>query len=217
MARMTKKRNRPPKGQRFARGGANGYAALVAQRTKAKGEKPKRRKLDDYETPEDKTAHLTNAVQFRGPVFECAAGSGRMVRALRAAGLKVTAQADIKSGHDFLKRTKTFPGNIITNPPYRDGLADAFVRQALKLADGRVAMLMETKFIHGDKRAANLFHATPPEFLIVIPERIYFHIAGSNDQIPAQFFNHVWLVWPDRKTRQRGGYKTQTIWAGGFG
>lgn len=214
MSRLAKNKVRPVKGQRFARGGANGYAALVKQRTGE--EKPKRRKLDDYETPEDKTAHLTNNVKFRGPVFEPAAGSGRMVRALRAAGLKVTAQGDIKSGHDFLKRTKTFPGDIITNPPYRDGLADKFVRHALKLADGRVAMLMETKFIHGDKRARDLFNVTPPELVIVIPERVYFHIAGSNDQIPAQFFNHVWLVWPNRLNRARE-YQTRIVWAKEFG
>lgn len=190
----------------------NGYAALVKQRAEGK---TKRRKLDDYETPEDKTAYLVDALKFKGPVLECAAGSGRMARALAQFGkLKVT-RADIKTGQNFLKRTVKWNGDIITNPPYRDGLADAFVRHALKLADGRVAMLMETKFLHGDKRASALYHDTPPEMILIVPERIYFFEgSGKNAKpIPAQFFNHVWLVWPDRKTRQRGGYVTKTVWA----
>jgi hypothetical protein len=188
----------------------NGYAALVRQR--ASGE-TKRRRLDDYETPEDKTAYLTDAVKLRGPILEPACGSGRMIRALRdATGLKVTG-FDIKEGKagDFFRRTKLWPGDIVTNPPYRDGLAERFARHALKLADGRVAMLMQSGFLWGDKRASGLYAECHPELVIIIPERIYFFEAGK--PIASQFFNHAWLVWPDRKARSRGSYDTRTRWA----
>jgi predicted RNA methylase len=190
----------------------NGYAALTRKR--AEEPKGKRRRLDDYETPEDVTARLFKHVKFRGPFFEPCAGSGRMVRAIKAAvqGAKVIA-ADIKTGQNFLERTKPFAGDIITNPPYRDGLADAMVNHALKIADGRVAMLMEAKFAFGAKRADALYMSNPPDFEIIIPDRIYF-FEGSGKQIPSQFFNHVWLVWPPRKVRDgRANVGTRKIWA----
>lgn len=194
----------------------NGYAALVRQRSSGD---TKRRRLDDYETPEDKTVYLTDAVKFHGPILEPACGSGRMVRALRdELGVSVVGY-DIKlvKSHDFFKRVKRWRGDIVTNPPYRDGLAERFTRHALKLADGRVAMLMQSGFLWGDKRATGLYADCPPEKVIVIPERIYFFAAGK--PITSQFFNHAWLVWPERKKRERGGYDCPIVWAqsnGGF-
>lgn len=187
----------------------NGYAAL--SRARAEEPKGKRRKLDDYETPEDVTARLMKRVKFKGPFLEPCAGSGRIVRAIKAAVRSARiATADVKTGQNFLERTKTFPGDVITNPPYRDGLADAFVNHALKIADGRVAMLMEAKFAFGGKRTANLYASNPPEFEIVIPDRIYFFAGGK--PITSQFFNHVWLVWPERK--KRGAHVVTTkLWA----
>lgn len=195
----------------MAKGGANGYAALSKQRA-AGG--TKRRKLDDYETPEDKTEKLLAILTGKTPTLEPAAGSGRIARVLRAAGRHVTT-ADIKNGQNFLKRTKTFPGDLVTNPPYRDGLADLFVKHALKIADGRVAMLMEAKFLFGSKRELNLYRDCPPSHIIVIPERVYFYEGSGKaaKQISSQFFNHVWLVWPNRRARAAGKYQTVTVWA----
>jgi len=192
-------------------GGSNGYASMVWNKKK-KGARPKgkRRKLDNYETPPRNTFQVTEAIKFKGPILEPACGSGRMVHALRAStGLKVTG-FDLKNGHDFLARTAIWPGDIVTNPPYGNGMADAFANHALKLADGRVAVLVELKFLTGDRRAAKLFRRLRPELVIVIPERIYF-FAGKKP-IPAQFYNHCWIVWPDRKTRRRGNYETKLIW-----
>lgn len=175
--------------------GSNGYKNLV----KTRGA---RRKLDDYETPENVAAMLCAAVKFRGPIFEPAIGTGRLARALRKyTGLKVTG-TDIKTGTDFLNRSKTWAGDLITNPPYRDGLADAFTTKALEVADGRVALLLELKFLTGEKRTRNLFWPNPPEIVIIHPGRIYF-FEGAGDPIKSQFFNHAWVVWPERKYRGR--------------
>lgn len=191
----------------------NGYAALVKARD---ARNTKRRKLDDYETPDDKVAYLWDFVPlFTGPILEPACGSGRMVRVLRKLyGVRVHG-SDIKTGANFFDR-KSWAGDIVTNPPYRDGMADAFPRHALRIATGKVAMLMETKFLHGDKRASGLYAEHKPECVIVIPERIYFYAGGR--PITSQFFNHIWIVWPERKKRERGGYETKLYWAnsGGF-
>lgn len=188
----------------------NGYAALVnARKDKPKG---KRRKLDDYETPSEDTERLCRFVKFRGPILEPAAGSGRMARALFTwTGKRVTTQ-DIKRGQDFTTRTKKWHGDIITNPPYRDGLADAFVYKALELADGRVAMLMELKYLTGSKRAQELYTVCKPEAIIVIPGRIYFYEGGTKKQIQSQFYSHCWIVWPPRPLRGPG-VRTETHWA----
>lgn len=200
--------------------GKNGFAALVKQRTEGS---TKRRKLDDYETPEAITRYLLQRVGFRGPILEPAAGSGRMVRVLREAMKCCAANApdrhsprvvadDIKDGGDFLKRATKWAGDIVTNPPYRDGLAERFVRHALKLADGRVCMLMQSGFIWGDRRANGLYAESKPDVVIVVPERIRFYV--NNKPIDSQFFNHAWLCWPDRKTRyQAVGYSTVVHWA----
>jgi hypothetical protein len=167
--------------------------------------KGKRRKLDDYETPEGVTLALINTIAFPegDKVLEPAAGSGRMANVLRTrAGLKVST-ADIKRGADFLKRQATFPGHIITNPPYKDNLAEKFCRKALTLADGKVAMLVQSGFVYGDKRATGLFTDFVPSHFIHIPERILFINAGTGEPIDSQFYNHLWVVWDERGKRTR--------------
>lgn len=194
--------------------GRNGFAALVKQRIEGS---TKRRLLDDYETPEAVTRYLVKQVPLRGPILEPAAGSGRMVNVLKGAidsapiGYRKVTGTDIKTGHNFLERESRWPGDIVTNPPYRDGLAERFVRHALKLADGRVCMLMQSGFIWGDRRASGLYAESKPDVVIVVPQRIRFIV--GNKPIDSQFFNHAWLCWPDRKTRDRGGYKTTVHWA----
>lgn len=187
--------------------GSNGYANMVRNR-KPRG---KRRKLDDYETPGEVTSALCRAVQFKGPILEPAAGSGRMARALRAETGRRVVTADLKRGVDFLKRTKHWPGDIVTNPPYGAGRADAFVRHALKLARGKVAMLLELKYPTGEKRVTELFSGhLKPEAMVWIPWRIQFIVNGK--PIKSQFYNHCWVVWPEKRLRNVS-HDCKTYWA----
>jgi len=176
----------------------NGYAAFVR-----KG-KSKRRKLDDYETPESAIRPLTSWYRdlFLGsdPILEPAAGSGRMAKVLREETNSKVYESDIKQGKDFLKRKEKWPGHIITNPPYKDNLPEKFARHALKLAKGKVALLVEGKWLWGSKRANGLFEEYIPETVIVLSSRIYFH-EGSGKPIKSQFFSHCWVVWPSEENR----------------
>jgi hypothetical protein len=185
----------------------NGYAAMTRKR------KPKakagRRRLDDYETPENVTATLLENVTFQGPILEPAAGSGRMAKVFRRWKYKFTT-ADLKRGQDFLKRKYAWAGSIVTNPPYRDDLPEAFARKALSLADGHVALLVEGKWLWGSKRAAGLFSSYKPSLVIVLSSRIYFH-EGSGKPIPSQFFSHAWVVWPPKAMRGLPGNTTRLI------
>lgn len=199
---------------------SNRFATLSAIRAeeaaapKAKGKAAKtRRPLDDYETPHDATAALSPFVSLSGPLLEPCAGSGRMVRSLKALfpALKIET-SDIKRGRDFMKRTAPFKGHCFTNPPYKGGQAEAVARQALKLASGKVGMLMQLDWLTGSRRAKGIFlDGMKPELIIVIPWRILF-IDGDGKEISGQFFNHCWVVWPERNKRDKNR-TTRIEWA----
>jgi hypothetical protein len=184
----------------------------AAPKTKGKAAKT-RRPLDDYETPFDATAALSPFLSLSGNLLEPCAGSGRMVKALKEIfpALKIET-ADVKRGRDFLKRTAPFKGHCFTNPPYKHGQAEAIARQALKLASGKVGMLMQLDWLTGARRAKGIFlDGLKPELIIVIPWRIMF-IDGDGEQISGQFFNHCWVVWPERDKRAKNR-TTRIEWA----
>jgi hypothetical protein len=194
-----------------ARKGSNRWATM----SRASAAKPakKRRKLDDYETPASATHALAPFLSLSGPLLEPAAGSGRMVRALKELfpALKIES-SDIKRGRDFLKRTAPFKGHCFTNPPYGGGQAEAFARHALKLASGKVGMLMQLDWLTGARRAEGIFlGGLKPELIVVIPWRVMF-IEGDGKEIEGQFFNHCWVVWPERDKREKNR-KTRIEWA----
>lgn len=185
----------------------------VKKTSKQKAPEPKRRPLDDYETPPEPIQALQQFVDLRGSLLEPCAGSGRMVRELKKLypSLKIET-ADIKRGKDFLKRTAPFRGHCFTNPPYGGGLAERFTRQALKLCSGKVGMLVQLDWLTGARRAKGIYlDGLKPELVIVIPWRILF-IDGDGKTIEGQFFNHCWIVWPERDKRA-SNRKTRIEWA----
>ncbi len=158
----------------------------------------KRDNLDVYETPGYITRTLLEHVDFEGPVLEPADGSGRVSRVLEATGLQVQGQ-DIRTGHDFRDYSGPWQGNIITNPPYMDNLAQIFTEHALSVAEGRVAMLLRSGFLWADCRR-ELFRGNPPELILIIPDRILF-IKRDGNPIPGQAHSHEWLIWPRKECR----------------
>lgn len=186
--------------------GANRWATM------ARG-KSKRRPLDDYETPEEVTRALFQFLNFsaRQAILEPCSGSGRMVRALRKLRYKRISSSDLKRGRDFLRRTTRFRGHCVTNPPYRGGLAERFARQALKLCDGKVAMLVQSDFVWGKGRASGMYlDGLRPELVVVIPWRIAFFVGKKRTR--SHFFSHCWVVWPARVFRAANA-STRIEWA----
>lgn len=149
---------------------------------------------DLYETPawvvEALSPHL-RALALH--VWEPAAGSGKMVEALRSLGYRVHA-SDLATGDDFLKAS--LPSNaiqaIVTNPPY--GIGQAFIEHALALTKpvgGVVAMLMHATYDHAKCRR-HLFADCPAFALrLVLTQRIiFFEKPGA-----APSTNHCWFLW----------------------
>ena len=106
---------------------------------------------DCYETPEWVTRALLPHLGNIKSVWEPAAGSGKIVRVLEAAGLLVLS-TDISAGQDFLLADKQSVDAIVTNPPYTS--AALFIEHALRLMSGggKVAMLLRTDFDHAKTR-----------------------------------------------------------------
>ena len=184
-----------------------------------------RRKLDFYPTPEWVTEavvpFLLRHVDTITSVWECAAGDGCMSRVLERHFEEVIS-TDVtdygypycRSGVDFL----AFPGSlrdrtlIITNPPYGD-LAEAFIRQALKItkkASGVVAMLVRHEYVCSKSRV-DLFNKPPYARNVVLTTRPRW----IPDSTGAPRHNYDWCIWdwswqqePVQNFHIRGGKST---------
>lgn len=121
---------------------------------------------------------------------------------------------------DFLEVERApGPCSIVGNPPYSyiDGIAEAFVRKALKLATRRVCMLLPIKW-QGSQIRFNLFDQDcPPEFILVLTQRPSM---PPGDMIPALeavgrafkggVVDYGWYVWNVQKPTPR--HQTRIVW-----
>lgn len=147
---------------------------------------------DEYETPAWCTAalvpHLPSAP---ARIWEPAAGSGKMVRALQDAGYAVIG-TDIATGDDFLKAQSARASIIVSNPPYSH--AQAFIEHALALTKpvgGMVCMLLRCDYDSAATRQHLFGGCTQFAEKLVLTKRIRW-IEGSNG---SPSFNHCWMKW----------------------
>jgi len=152
-----------------------------------------RKERDLYETPAWVTQALIPHITRIRPgmnVYEPAAGSGKMVRALGDAGFMVDAD-DISEGRDFLECKRADHTAIITNPPYV--LACEFIWHAMVMTretGGLVAMLLRTDFDHAQTRSY-LFDRAQFAKKVVLRKRIKWF----EDSKGSPSFNHAWFIW----------------------
>lgn len=101
---------------------------------------------------------------------------------------------------DFLKQTKIFDGDIVTNPPYR--YASEFIYKALSLVnDGnKVCMFLKVQYLEGKSRR-KLYELFPPSRVWVSSSRIQ---CGRNGVFKDSMVAYAWFVWEK-------GYKGETI------
>lgn len=114
---------------------------------------------DYYCEPKWCSERLFEVEKFEGDIWDCAAGMGRIVNSALSAGLGAygsdLVQRDVAhyawAPIDFLRCTKPWGQNIVSNPPFK--IAEAFVKHALELAPKKVAMLLPANWVLGDKRS----------------------------------------------------------------
>ncbi len=155
--------------------------------------------VDRYETPDSVTQALAYRVHLPYCIREPACGTGRMARVFTELGHSVNATDIVEDGVDFLRDDMPAEA-IVTNPPYRDGLAEAFVYHALEVCPGPVAMLLRLGFLTSQGRYRRLFVDHPPSALIVITPRIIFFKADGS-RISGQVHDHAWIVWNTSGTK----------------
>jgi hypothetical protein len=151
---------------------------------------------DFFPTPRWATFALIDNEPFGGEIWECACGDGAMSRVLEEAAARVRSSDLYQRGYgdhgiDFLEARQT-AANIITNPPYNS--AEGFVRNGVRLAKHKFALLLRLAFLEGANRANTIFTRTPPSRVWVFSERITFYPAGAEKK-GSGTTAYAWFVW----------------------
>jgi hypothetical protein len=159
-----------------------------------------RQKDDFYATPPSSTEAFLRVERFDGPIWEPACGDGAISKVLENHGYKVVSTDLVKRGYgetgiDFLMEYQPRAANVVTNPPFK--LASQFVRQALQLTTGKVAMLLKVGFLEGVNRS-DLFDSAPLARVWVYRGRQSFlknGIDATNMNGKGGMIAYAWFVW----------------------
>lgn len=164
---------------------------------------PHRAAYEFYPTPPEATRALLSAESFDGSIWEPACGEGHISKVLEAHGHQVVSTDLVDHGYgepgrDFLTERSPQARNIITNPPYGRGLADAFCRHALALTrstGGKVAMLVAIQSLCHPIRT-EFFQQTSPKVLYALDQCHCFPDGDptrTTRSLMAQ--RYCWIVW----------------------
>ncbi|CAH1661933.1 conserved hypothetical protein [Hyphomicrobiales bacterium] len=161
---------------------------------------------DWYVEPRWTSMRLFQEERFSGRILDPACGKGRILDAARDVGFD-TYGSDVidrgTDGHrfsqvDWLSRPAVgwCPiDNIVSNPPFSH--AEPFVRKALEHASGKVAMLLPSKWLHGDERSRWL-QGTPLRRVLFLTPRPSMPPGGVLDagQSPGGGrVDFAWFIW----------------------
>ena len=144
---------------------------------------------------------LLKREKFSHYIWEPACGEGHLVKPLRERGFQVWASDIIDRGiNDEILDFLTFdskvkwPGDIITNPPYK--YAKEFVEHALDISmDGvKVAMFLKLTFLEGQARR-KLFEKYPPKTIYVFSNRVKCAKNGEFENVPSSAVAYAWFIW----------------------
>ena len=119
---------------------------------------------------------LCSVENFKGGIWECAAGQGHLAKRLEELGYNVISTDLIDRGYcdggvDFLQAKKCFGYNIVTNPPYKFALD--FIYKAMEILPdgGKLALFLKLQFLEGKERK-KMFLQYPPKVVYVSSSRI---------------------------------------------
>jgi hypothetical protein len=162
------------------------------------GDQGARQKDDFYPTPARGIEALLSVESFDGDIWEPACGDGAISKVLEANGYRVASTDLVDRGYgetriDFLMEYSPRARNIITNPPFK--LAVPFVRKAVELSTGKVAMLLKIAFLEGIERS-KLFSSTPLARVWVFSQRLAFVPGDGGRKLDGGgMMAFGWFVW----------------------
>ena len=163
-------------------------------------DREQREKDDFYPTPPEATRALLAVEKFDGPIWEPACGDGAISKELETAGYTVVSSDLVDRGYgesrvDFLMEYKPRAPNIVTNPPFK--MVAPFMRKAVSMTTGKVAMLLRLACLEGKERAT-IYQATPLASIWVFTGRLNFQrgrLAESNADRLGGMIAFAWFVW----------------------
>jgi hypothetical protein len=177
---------------------------------------------DWYVEPRFCVEQLADAVSFEGHwIWDPCCGGGNITDTFADRGHPVIATDIVERGarhfDEIWDATNSGsplcvpPGarvSVVTNPPFNR--AEAIVRQTLKLADHRVAVLQQLSFLASAGRWA-LFDEFPPSDVLILSKRPSMPPGHMIAELGEKAFrggvtDFCWIIWSrphDRETRVR--------------
>jgi hypothetical protein len=173
---------------------------------------------DLYPTPAWAVAALAEHLELAGKsVWECAAGTGKMAEALKAAGAARVYCTDVIDRGYPLDGLFDFTGGgnppalppvdlIVTNPPYGRGnrVAVNFIESGRRqIADrGTLALLLPVDF-DSAKTRSHLFRDDQyfTGKLVLTRRIVWFERSDGEKEAPKE--NHAWFIWSTPVLRTR--------------
>jgi len=140
-------------------------------------------------------------------VWECACGQGHLSKELAREGYNVYSSDLIDRGFgdtkNFLQSTKSFKGDILTNPPFK--LAEQFIEKGMELIPNgnHLILFLKIQFLEGQRRY-KLFKKFPPKYVYVHSSRQQCSKDADFEHLNATTQFYAWYVWEK-------GYKGDTI------
>jgi hypothetical protein len=184
---------------------------------------PRRIPNEFYPTPPEAVRALLSVEAFDGSIWEPACGEGAIAKTLSAAGHEVVstdryAYGFGQSGVDFLAERTSRARHIVTNPPYGQGLADAFLLKALSLTSqtgGKVALLLNLASLCHPNRTA-LWRRVQPARIYAIDGVVCWPDYRCGPP-PEAFTRHryCWVVWcPEHEGQTSFGWLSAAAFSG---
>jgi hypothetical protein len=160
---------------------------------------------DYYPTPWSMVEQLLEVEEFWTEILEPCCGEAMAISGyLEERGYSVEAY-DLFAGkegsrRDFLCENRRFR-HVITNPPNR--LADRFIETALRICDGKIAMLLPLDFLQGQGRYDKFFSVG------FSPDRVHIFIRRPDFRTPLRddgkyktgSITYAWFIWTDGRSK----------------
>ena len=132
-------------------------------------------------------------------IWECACGEGHLSEVLKDNGFNVRSTDLIDRGYgqgnvDFLKSVDEWPGDVLTNPPYK--LAKEFVKKSLEITRKGyyTVMFLKIQFLEGQARL-EMFKKYPPKYIYVNSKRQLCAMNGEFEKYTATAICYCWFIW----------------------
>ncbi|TDX61951.1 hypothetical protein EDE12_11252 [Methylosinus sp. sav-2] len=171
----------------------------------------KRDALDWYVEETRASAALFEVERFVGAIWDPACGGGNICdeaarRGYIVVGSDIARRVENKvwwsrtGTRDFLTDASApLAPNIVVNPPFFRGKGtEAFIRKALALARGKVAVFASIGFLAGDARASGLYTEHTPHRIWHVTPRVSCppgEWLAEGNKAGGGTDDWVWLVW----------------------